>query len=706
MDSLKLQRVAVIGSDSRAAALAAHLLNVGFRVALISDAADTASSLISQAKMNRPSAFYLPDRAHEITCESMRSAAEALGQADWVVLGEGTGQNWFSLVDECAKPHAVITTTSSLQTVTELANQLRPSRRPWFLCSRFFHPVRSSVHMEVAAGPETNPMLTEGFVRFCESTVAKRVILAKDVPGHIALRFALAVVAAGISTAEKLHMSIEDVDTVIGSLLGSTRGGPFTLADQVGLDLLVQLAQVTKSFEISPTLQGLVDKGWTGVSKGRGFYRYEGKDLLTLELTTMAYRDLNPSKIGSVQRLAPNRSSERVGESLRLRDEAGEIMRTFLPQVLSAAKEIAPEVSQSIHEFDQSVQWGLGWEIGPFELLDVLGQSSPLYYWMGEQRSFDGRYISIPRSPDFRRLTDFPVIEEGATYRVRALSSEQNVVSITTEHGMISPELIADLLELMRRPTMDHFVLASEATDFSAGFELDLIGRALVGGNHAIISSWLMGLQALGEVLETKHCVAAIHGRCLGTGLELAISCPVVVAHADTIIGLPQARGGVIAAGRGTTLMRLRNSHSIQRLADLAVVLATGTIAPNADQARATGYLRSTDLTCYHADRLLTMAHQSLKDARPIVRPEWKSGEGPLAGMIDRAFAAAKAKGALQENDRPVAEHIKGIFAKATSYQEALDRERSAYNELSQRSIVPARLHALLDHLKVNAVES
>jgi enoyl-CoA hydratase/carnithine racemase len=49
-----------------------------------------------------------------------------------------------------------------------------------------------------------------------------------------------------------------------------------------------------------------------------------------------------------------------------------------------------------------------------------------------------------------------------------------------------------------------------------------------------------------------KVWIAAIHGACLGGGLELALCCDLRVAHTDSSIGLPEARLGIIPGAGGT----------------------------------------------------------------------------------------------------------------------------------------------------------
>jgi enoyl-CoA hydratase len=62
------------------------------------------------------------------------------------------------------------------------------------------------------------------------------------------------------------------------------------------------------------------------------------------------------------------------------------------------------------------------------------------------------------------------------------------------------------------------------------------------------------GIQKLGHRMDAAHTpfVAAIHGFCLGGGLELAMCCDIRVASEDAQLGQPEIKLGLIPGGGGT----------------------------------------------------------------------------------------------------------------------------------------------------------
>ncbi len=61
--------------------------------------------------------------------------------------------------------------------------------------------------------------------------------------------------------------------------------------------------------------------------------------------------------------------------------------------------------------------------------------------------------------------------------------------------------------------------------------------------------------------------IAAVHGFALGGGLELALSCDLIVGDASAVLGLPEVSVGIIPGGGGTQLLARRLGWS--RAADL-----------------------------------------------------------------------------------------------------------------------------------------
>ena len=230
--------------------------------------------------------------------------------------------------------------------------------------------------------------------------------------------------------------------------------------------------------------------------------------------------------------------------------------------------------------------------------------------------------------PQYATLDDYSVVDRHESCLLRDLGDGVTAAVITTKMGVITPTLVDELTALVKGKGLNHFVLASEARSFSAGFDLRFFSEAIRDEAWSLIEDALTKLQHLGELLERANCVAAVHGHCLGAGLELALSCAKIAADAECHIGLPEAKVGLIPGGRGVTLTRLNNQSSAKRLSEVALNLALGAVAPTADHARVLGYLRATDVTVYHPDRLLYEAKRLAMTSMPSPRPVWGGRRG------------------------------------------------------------------------------
>jgi enoyl-CoA hydratase/carnithine racemase len=113
--------------------------------------------------------------------------------------------------------------------------------------------------------------------------------------------------------------------------------------------------------------------------------------------------------------------------------------------------------------------------------------------------------------------------------------------------NVLTPDVLERLGEQLRLldPATRVVVLRGRGErGFSAGADL---ARFAAGGP-------VEEIQRLADLIESLALpvVAAIHGYCLGGGLELALACDVRVARADAQLALPETGLGLIPGGGGT----------------------------------------------------------------------------------------------------------------------------------------------------------
>jgi 3-hydroxyacyl-CoA dehydrogenase / enoyl-CoA hydratase / 3-hydroxybutyryl-CoA epimerase len=126
--------------------------------------------------------------------------------------------------------------------------------------------------------------------------------------------------------------------------------------------------------------------------------------------------------------------------------------------------------------------------------------------------------------------------------------------SVNTLRGDFADELSAILDQIESTSDVRAVVLASGKKDnFVAGADIKMLMSAKTAADVSELSR--KGQRALDRLAEfPKPVVAAIHGACLGGGLELALACHGRVASTDdkTKLGLPEVQLGLLPALGGT----------------------------------------------------------------------------------------------------------------------------------------------------------
>ena len=715
IQSDSIRNVCVIGAGTMGSGIAAHLVNLGFRVSLLDRTIEQAVVGFDRAKMAKPPHFFLPERAAQVTLEGIDQADRLLAEADWVIEAVAEKADIkravYEKLDGILRPEAYVSTNTSGLQIADLAAGRSDRFRRRFLGTHFFNPPRYLKLLELIPTEETDPEVVAELTRFLEDHVARRVVLAKDTPGFIANRYGMWSMYLATHVAERLRLTVEQTDAITGAFLGRPKTGTFRLNDLVGFDVMEDIAsnliaRCTEDLHVGvlsrpASLNFLMARGFLGEKSGQGYYLRDGKELLSFDLTTHAYRPRLEADLPSLSQFGDLPLGERLQKGLDAKDEVGEYLRLYLVPALKYAHEIRAEISHSVVDFDRVMEWGFGWQTGPFGLIDAIGAErlglpAQKHYEGKTFAGFDGVYRELEVGEAYRPITEYPLVDTKPTFEVRDLGDGVQAVVITTKVGVISNALISDLTEWFSThdgPT----VLGSNQRSFSVGFDLKYVWSAVQAEDWTGIDASLQALQNLGELLESRSVVAAIHGHALGAGFELARSCAVVVAQADAQIGLPETKVGLIPAGRGCALMRMASQASANQLAEMTVRITEGTVSRNADHARTLGYLRPSDVTTYHPDRLWWDAKQAARSVEPRPRPEWSSVAGPVAGRIDQMQKERMARGEMTAYDEVLGDRLKVIFAKTDSYASAVERERTEFLDVCKRALSQARLRHMVE---------
>ncbi len=128
-------------------------------------------------------------------------------------------------------------------------------------------------------------------------------------------------------------------------------------------------------FALPPVVDDLVKRGWVGTKSGQGFYKKDASgEILTLDPASMTYAAGAPVRLPSLDAAkAIEDPGARIKALFDGKDKVGQFLRATLAPTLLYAARVAPEVAYSIDDVDRAMQWGFGWELGPFETWDAIG---------------------------------------------------------------------------------------------------------------------------------------------------------------------------------------------------------------------------------------------------------------------------------------------------------------------------------------------
>jgi 3-hydroxybutyryl-CoA dehydrogenase len=184
-------------------------------------------------------------------------------------------------LDAVVPEYAVLGSNTSSLSITRLARGLKHVRET--LVTHFFNPPYTLPLVEVAGGVDTREDVVTETLDFLQGLKNHRYplvpIRVKESPAFIVNRLLAPVLGEACFALEAGLASSRDIDAAMKAGAGMPMG-PFELADLVGLDISLEVAETLyrefgdPKYRPSITLRRLVDSGHLGRKAGRGFYEY------------------------------------------------------------------------------------------------------------------------------------------------------------------------------------------------------------------------------------------------------------------------------------------------------------------------------------------------------------------------------------------------------------------------------------------------
>jgi len=784
-----IKKVAVVGSGIMGSGIACHFANIGVEVLLLDIApnelteAEAKKGLTLESKVvrnrivndhlanalkSKPSPIYHQKFASRITTGNTTDDMSKIASVDWiievVVERLDVKKIVFEQIEKFRKPGTLVTSNTSGIPIHFMSEGRSEDFQQHFCGTHFFNPARYLKLFEIIPGPKTSIEVLDFLNNYGEKFLGKTSVLAKDTPAFIGNRIGIFGIQSLFHLVKEMDLTIEEVDKLTGPVIGRPKSATFRTVDVVGLDTLVHVAnglyqgvpndEAHDLFKLPDFITKMIENKWLGSKTGQGFYKKEGKEILSLDLNTLEYRAAKKANFATLELTKTiDKPIDRFKVLVKGKDKAGEFYRKSFGAMFAYVSNRVPEITDDLYKIDDAMKAGFGWENGPFEIWDAVGVQKGIELLKAEGLTNASWVDEMLASGS----NSFYSVKEGATYYYDIASKSQKKVpgqdsfiilnniretkKVWSNSGAVIQDLGDGILNLEFRSKMNTIggdvltginkaidlaekeygglVIGNQGANFSVGANIGMIFMMAVEQEYDELNMAIKMFQD--TMMRVRYSsipvVVAPHGMTLGGGCEMSLHADKIVAAAETYIGLVEFGVGVIPGGGGSKEMALRASDLFRKndvelnvLQEYFLTVAMAKVSTSAYEAFDLGILQhGKDVVVVNRDRQIAEAKKHallMAEAgytQPIRRKDVKVLGKQALGMFLVGTDQMKAGSFISEHDKKIANKLAYVMAGGdlseptfVTEQYLLDIEREAFLSLCTERKTLERIQFML----------
>jgi 3-hydroxyacyl-CoA dehydrogenase len=387
--------------------IACHFANIGVKVLLLDIVPfdltkeqlkdkKVRNSIVNDALKStlksKPSPIYSKEFANRITTGNLEDDLHKIADTDWiievVVERLDIKKQVFEKIEMFRTNGTLISSNTSGIPIESMIDGRSEDFKAHFCGTHFFNPPRYLKLLEIIPTTKTKSEVTDFLMSYGDKFLGKDMVLCKDTPAFIANRIGVANIMSLFHLVKELGLTVEEVDSLSGPIIGRPKSATFRTCDLVGLDTLIHVAngvyencpndEMRGNFELPDFINKMSEKKWLGDKTKQGFYKKskdaKGKRVIeALNLNTLEYAPKQRAKFTTIAAAKQEDDLlKRLKVLIKGKDKAGEFYRKSFYSSFAYVSHRIPEITDDLYKIDRALCAGFGWEIGPFQMWDAL----------------------------------------------------------------------------------------------------------------------------------------------------------------------------------------------------------------------------------------------------------------------------------------------------------------------------------------------